>query len=257
MGLLKKLARLVRTATRRDRQPLRHDLESTRRRSFESMEPRRMLAADPLQIGAVFIEEDFGSDLHGDTFEVTFEGGAPATQLTRLVINGDQGAAGFGEGDVIFDTEAGGFGADNAFPFTVVSLTTQDPAATVQASVEDGSSLLIIDLIGFQAGDKLVFSIDVDEIEDFDPNETDPVLIADGIDPITSGVEFQSSLLTVSLSAPHYHDITGSGEFKNRYDDMLDGTGLDLPPDDFEGKRDRTDGVVVGLQQEPLPSTLR
>ena len=35
------------------------------------------MAADPLHVGAVYVEEDGGSDLHGDTFYLTFEGGAP------------------------------------------------------------------------------------------------------------------------------------------------------------------------------------
>ena len=253
MGLLKTLARLVRGSQRQDKRPVRRELENLRLRRFESMEPRRMLDADPLQIGAVYIEEDLGSDVTGDTFEVTFQGGAPGTVLTQLVIDTDQGEPGFGEGDVIFDSSPGGFGTDNAFDFEIVSPAAQDPAATAEAHVEDGSTLLTIDLSGFQSGDKLVFAIDVDEVEDFDPAETDPVLIADGIDPITSGVEFQGSQLTAIFQAPHYHDITGSGEFRNRYDAALAGTELDLPEDNHNGLRDRTDGVVIGLQQQPLP----
>ena len=61
MGLLKTLARLVCSSRKPDKRPLRRDLESLRLRRFETMEPRRMLAADPLQIGAVYIEEDLGS----------------------------------------------------------------------------------------------------------------------------------------------------------------------------------------------------
>ena len=38
-----------------------------------------MLSADPLFVGAVYIEEDIGSDVHGDTFELTFNGGAPGS----------------------------------------------------------------------------------------------------------------------------------------------------------------------------------
>jgi hypothetical protein len=77
---------------------------------FETMEQRRLMDADPIKIGVTYTEEDTGSDLHGDTFQVLFEGGAPNTELTRLVIDGDQGAAGMSVGDMIFDTIKGGLG---------------------------------------------------------------------------------------------------------------------------------------------------
>ncbi len=43
----------------------------------------------------------------------------------------------------------------------------------MKATVEDGSTKLILDFTNFQAGDVLVFSIDVDEAQNYDPNETD------------------------------------------------------------------------------------
>ncbi len=255
MGLLARVARLVRKCRRRDEHDGRIQLDGRTRR-FETMEPRRMLAADLLQVGAVFTEADLGSDLQGDTFEVTFEGGAPGTQLTRLVIDGDQDDVGFGEGDVFFDNLPGGFGADNSFPFTLLQLNTANPDATVQASITDGQSQLVLDLTGFQAGDKLLFSVDVDEVEDFDPDSRDLDLINEGFDPITSGVEFQGSRFTAQFSAPHYHAAGGTGEFRNRYDDALAATNLDLPADNDGGLRDRRDGVVVTVEQQPLPISI-
>src|SRR5688572_7537410 len=101
------------------------------------MEPRRMMDADPIRMGAVYIEEDAGADLHGDTFEITFVGGAPNTQLNRVVINGDQNTTGFSIGDVFFDTQTSGLGADHGVPFQIVSMQTQNPQATATASVAD------------------------------------------------------------------------------------------------------------------------
>ena len=185
-----------------------------------------MLSADPLLIGAVYIEADLGSDLQGDTFEVTFEGGAAGTELMRIIIDGDQLAAGFGLGDVFFDTihsgptaDNAGLGADQAFPFT---LGSQQGIDSVSWQVVDGTSLLMIDFAGFTAGDKLIFFIDVDEVEDFDPGETDITIINDGFDPITSGVEFQGSLLTAHFTARHYQDTSGTAEFRNRYPHLMD-----------------------------------
>src|SRR5687767_9760921 len=74
--------------------------EPSRRCRFETMEERQLMDADPIKLGVVYIEEDGGSDQHGDTFEVMFEGGAANTELTRLVINTDQGAIGRSVGDL-------------------------------------------------------------------------------------------------------------------------------------------------------------
>jgi len=220
------------------------------------MEPRQLLAANPLYVGAVYVEEDvLFSDYQGDTFELTFEGGEPGTQLTGIEINGDQNAPGFGIGDVFFDTADTGLGADQAFSFRVISLETADPDCVVEETVKDGGSLLTLEFKEgrFQAGDKLVFSIDVDEVQGFDPNETDLDLINDEFDPITSGVEFQGSMFTAYFEAPHYYDADVTAEFRNRYDGNFAGSGLVLPADDEGGKSNRSDGAVGRLKQVPLP----
>ena len=173
MGLFSNLMSWPRRRLARKTQSDRADSLLTRPHAFEIMEPRRLLAASPITLGTVYIEEDLGSDLHGDHFEVQFTGGAPQTQLTRLVINGDRGAAGLSLGDVIFDTEPTGLGADAAQPFRLEQLITANPNARVVAHVNDGESVLTLDLYGFQAGDKLIFSIDVDEVQWFEPGETD------------------------------------------------------------------------------------
>jgi hypothetical protein len=147
------------------------------------MEERRMMDADPIKIGAVYIEQDSGSDLHGDTFEIQFEGGQSGSELTRLVIDTDQGPAGRSVGDLIFDTVKGGWGADEAFALQIVS---KNGIEDVKWHVEDGGTRLVFDFKGFHAGDKLVFSIDVDEIQDYDPSITNQDLINEGVDPIRS-----------------------------------------------------------------------
>ena len=229
-------------------------------RGVEPMEPRLLLSVQPVHVGAVYIEEDLGSDLHGDTLLVTFQGGAPGTQLQRLEIDGDQNQLGFNAGDVFFDTEerltGSGherYGADHAFPFTIVENEGIDD---VQFWVEDGTSTLVLQFVGFDAGDRLVFSIDVDEVEDFDPAEDDIQTINDGFDPITSGVEFQGSHLTATVTAPHFENAEASSTFLNRYDPLLEGTSLELPEDDLGGKRDRTAGAVTTVQQVPIPAAI-
>jgi serine-aspartate repeat-containing protein C/D/E len=248
--------------------------ERGRRCQFERMEERRLLAADLIRIGVVYIEEDSGSDVHPDTFEIMFEGGAPGTELTRLVIDGDKGIPGLSLGDMIFDTIKGGIGADKAHPLKIVSSTGIDH---VSWKVEDGSSLLIFEFRGFHAGEKLVFTIDVDEIQDLEPQDEGlnpkdwpswPAArlnhINEGIDPIASGVEFQGSKLHAEFKAPHYHDVSGTSQFRNAYDPLFVGSNLlisqgnnsGLPHDDHLGKRDRTAGTLLSLQQIPKPVTI-
>ena len=77
------------------------------------------MAADAIQIGAVYIEDDIGSDHTADRFYITFQGGAPGTELTRVVLNGDMNAPGMSLTDIFFDTAESGFGIDHAFPFQV------------------------------------------------------------------------------------------------------------------------------------------
>ncbi len=227
-----------------------------RRCQFELMESRRLLAASPIQLGTVYIEQDLGSDLHGDRFEVQFKGGAPGTELTRLVINCDRGAPGLDQNDLIFDTVPTGLGADLASPFQLIQLTTADPTARVEAHVTDGESVLVLDLYRFRAGDLLIFTIDVDEVQYFDPSITDVAVINQGIDPITSGVEFQSSTLSATFVAPHYLDAPGTGMFWNFYDPALAASGLDLSPDDVDGQRDRTAGAFLTVQQLIQPASI-
>lgn len=229
--------------------------------SGESMEPRLVMSIEPVVVGSVYVEEDLGSDLHGDSFYLTFEGGAPGTQLVRAIINGDQDAPGLGRGDVFFDVSAeptqtgeGRLGADAAFRFQAISTDGFEIVSVIEV---DGSSLLEIEFAGFDAGEVLVFSIDVDEVEQYNPLETDPDVIYDGLDPITSGVEFQGSTLTAHFTAPHFEDATARGTFANRYDPLMAGHGLQLPADDEGGKRDRTAGAVAEQVQQVIPASLR
>ena len=230
----------------------------------ETMEPRQLLAAD-IQVGAVYIEEDIGSDVSGDTFELTFEGGAPGTQLTQVVIDGDRNRNGlFDEGDVFFDLLDTGVGIPSSQPFTVVTVGAVGAVTLTSIQVFDGSTQVVLNFDGFEAGEKFVFSLDVDEVNDLsisiaDITAIDAATIAEvneGVDTITSGVEFQRSQLHVSFTAPHFQDTAGSGECRNRYDDLLAGRGLNLSPDNVDGKENRTAGTATSLTQQPLPVTI-
>ncbi len=80
-----------------------------------------------------------------------------------------------------------GLGADHAFNFTVESLDTRDSRAKVKATVVDGGMQLKLEFEHFYAGDRLFFSIDVDEVQHFDPQETNRDEINSGLDPSLRG----------------------------------------------------------------------
>lgn len=212
------------------------------------MEPRCLLAVGvlPLQIGAVYYEDASGVDEAGDLFEVTFSGGAPGSQLVELAIQTDKTGDGLTIGDVFFDTDPGGLGAFGAVPLDVVEQTGID---SVSASVTDGGTTLVFSFSGFDPGDRLIFSIDVDEQGFLGPNA------------VAEGNELEGSQLIATLRAPHYYDAVGSDIFIDYFQQKLDDSGLDLPPDDYVPPGEtptpvRTAAAVFSLIQTPLPNTL-
>lgn len=234
---------------------VRQPNKSVRHSILESLESRVLFNVDPLWVGGVYVEEDNGGDAHGDSFYVTFRGGAAGTQLTRLVIDTDQGPPGFSSGDNLFDTIDGGLGADHAFPFQLESLTAQSSNARVSAEVSDGGMQLVLTFENFFAGDKVKFSIDVDEIQRY-RNEQSPDAINPNIDPITSGVEFADSKIRAIFVAPHFENAATEGSFVNLYDPVLVPSGLDLPSDNTAGLRDRTAGAAATVTQIAKPIEL-
>ena len=228
-------------------------MRANRRIAFESFEPRQLLNADPLFVGVVYIEDDSGDDLAGDTFEVTFLGGAANTELTYVKIDMDHnGIAGIQDGDLFFDTDdnPNGLGRGHAVPFTEVQKTGSFDVTAHH--VVDGSTTLELWFNGFTANDKLVFTIDVDEANDldFDPND-----INAGVDRIASGNEFQASTLHATFTAPHYREISTSTVVPPKFVDeyTLPNVGLNLTDD---GISDRTAAVTEMLIQIPKPISI-
>jgi len=239
------------------RNNVRSSTKSVRHSTVESLETRVVFNVDPLWVGGVYVEEDNGDDAHGDSFYVTFRGGAVGTQLTRLVIDSDQGTPGFSNGDNFFDTieNVASLGADHAFPYKLESLTAASPNARVSATVTDGGMLLVLTFENFFAGDKVKFSIDVDEIQRY-RGDSNPSVMNPDVDPITSGVEFADSKIRANFTAPRFENASAEGVFVNAYDPVLASTGLDLPGDDVAGLRDRTAGAAATVTQVPKPIEL-
>lgn len=222
--------------------------------NLESRQPFNV-DVDPIWVGGVYVEEDTGSDAHGDSFYVTFQGGAAGTQLSRLVIRTDQGLPGFTVADNLFDVAEGGRGADHAYPFRIERIVATHPGANVVAQVSDGGMELVLTFTHFFAGDRLHFSIDVDEVQHL-YSTTDIERFNEGLDPITSGAEFEGSMLVAQFIAPRFKDASVESRFINRYDSMVSPSNLDLPADNAGGQRDRTAGTAISVQQQPKPISL-
>lgn len=232
----------------------------TRGGGCESLEPRVLLAAN-LVVGAVYFEEASGHDDHGDEITVSFAGGADGSQLVRMVIEGDKGQDGLGQGDIFFDTittgqdetspYGGSSGTFGAVPFQVVSADGFSYRVTQTTSQLDGSPRLEITFDGFEAGEKFVFRIDVDE-QGFRTNRASA---------LAEGAEFEDSILTAEFTAPHYEDIQVEARFLDDFTSefqRLGGDSLPLPPDEYDPpvNPERTAGAIGRVLQRALPNTI-
>ncbi len=162
---------------------------------FEVMEQRRVLSADPVVAGITYVEGDLGQDNTPDHFELTFEGGAATTQLTQFTINGDQDQNGVtSDGDMFFDIAPGlpGTSGSAAFQFDATHSVGLTAADVLGVTISDDGLTMTVDLANFEAGDKLAFTIDVDEQERFK------------VDKIASGVEYEGTFFDAKFTDDNY-----------------------------------------------------
>ena len=227
----------------------------------QQLERRELLAADPIHVGVVYLETDYlesdndiGGDSRGDRFLLSFTGGAPNTELVQLRISTDKDSDGISVGDPIFDTEIGGRGKQGAHAFEVIRIQTSDGrTASAGATVTDGGQELVLNLQNFRAGDRLVFTLDVDEVL---RNSLDLAVFNDRLDVITSGQEFQDSILEAVFEAPHYETASADAIFLNDYGTPNVQYGLNLPPDEGTGpdsRPNRSAAAITSTNQIPKP----
>src|SRR4029079_1173699 len=155
---------------------------------MEELEARRLFATDVaphVLLGSTYFEAATGDDTKPNILQVSFTGGAEGTTLNKLTINGDKKKDGLTDGDVFFDTAAGGLGAFNYQGLKIVSAN----GFTVNGvTVVDGGSQIVFDLSGFDSGEKLVFSVDADEAQFVDGPNVDT-------NSLVEGGEFQRSIM--------------------------------------------------------------
>ncbi|TWT48540.1 SdrD B-like domain-containing protein [Botrimarina hoheduenensis] len=222
-----------------------------RRSRIEMCEERRLLAADVL-LGSVYFEEATGDDSEADILQVSFVGGAAGTTLDRLVIDGDKLGDGLTSGDLFFDISSSDPGSFGAVGLTIVAT---EGFQVTGVEVLDGGSQIAFTFSGFEAGEELVFSIDVDEAQFVDGATVDT-------NALVEGGEFQRSKLVGNFSAPGHVDLQLTGTYWDAFDDNFareeSAAGAELtklPSDAYEltdDKSDRTAGAVARAKQLEL-----
>jgi len=227
-----------------------------RRCQIEELEERRLMAVDVaphVMLGSVYFEEATGDDGQPDIIQVSFVGGAPGTTLNKVTISGDKRQDGLTDGDIFFDTAAGGLGA---FKYGGLSIVSANGFTVNSVTVVDGGTQIVFDLSGFDAGEKLIFSVDADEAQYVDGNKVDA-------NSLVEGAEFQRSIIIGEFTAPHYVPLTLKGTYWDEFDDEFaaatkeTGLTLALPNDQYAPDHDYTDrtaGVVAYAAQIPLAS---
>lgn len=228
--------------------------KSGRRTSLEQLEQRQMLSADGLApevlLGSTYYEESTSDDSKADILQVSFEGGAAGTVLNRVVIDGDKNGDGLTPADTFFDIESGGLGDFGAVGLTILA---SEGFEVTNFQVADGSPIIIFEFDGFEAGEKLVFSIDVDEKS----------ALGNKSNAIAEGAEFEDSILTGEFSAAGFVDLTLTDRYLDFYDAKILAAeettqlDIDLPPDNnsvIEEERVRTAGAVAHAPQVKLAS---
>jgi serine-aspartate repeat-containing protein C/D/E len=209
------------------------------------MESRQLLSITVPQIdlGAVYIETGKGDDLTGDVFAISFAGGADGTQLTELTI--DLNSSNSSVEYCFFDKTS---------TFSLVSDSDDVGLDTDNIVISTDRTTLTLYFNDFTAGEKLVFTIDVDE-------NTDSV-----ITPLAEADEItwnNNATITAAFAADHYETASLTATFSNVYT-----TSLGLPDDNYstnqiEGVTDDTEvdlvdtaGAFASITQNPLPVTI-
>ena len=216
----------------------------------EELEPRQYLAADTIQVGAVYYDPHAGNGLAPQVFTINFQGGAPGTELTHLTIGTDKTDLlnvvdpGPNSNDNFFHTETSAYMPAAGFPFEIVN---SDGITVTGVTVENDSTRLDLDFSGFTAGKTLTFSIKVDEAQN--PNNV-----------VVEGAEFQGAIMAATFGNPDYLLASSQASFADVYS-FAPSTGLTLPPDDYmppstQDESVYTAGAQFSATQTPLPSSL-
>ena len=229
----------------------------------EELERREMLAANPIDFGAVYHENSTNNDLMGDTFHISFEGGDAGTQLETVTISLDKNSNGaIDPGEIIFhDGLVGKTGSFESFPFTFVDSTGFDSSSNYFTYTIVDSQTLVLNFKGFTEGNTFVFMIDVDEVDEVNADGT-----VKRSNAVVEGGEFHGSKITGVFTHENYYNTEITGIYHDDYPDPSDPNynrylQINVPDDDYVGLPHSnglvaTAGAFASKTQTPLPITI-
>ncbi|GHT21179.1 hypothetical protein FACS189419_01650 [Planctomycetales bacterium] len=234
---------------------------------IEVLETREFLDAAPympppdVNVGAVYHEDYYltgstAEDTLGDTFVVSWNGGAAGTKLTELTI--DLSTYDVDEKlyfNINSQDQQGSNG--NAFPFTLTGdsdfqlgdfsffFSNSNRTLTIRFDQTDSEG----NSIDFTADKVLKFKVDVNSIS----NNT--------IEVIVPGQHFERSVLNATFESADYNVLTINKQFVNDYT-IPDNSNLNVPPDGFfpdgsgTSRGAATAGAIAAGQQTPLSGSI-
>ena len=190
----------------------------------EELERREMLAANPIDFGAVYLEGSVDNDMNPDTFVITWGQGEANTKLDKVVISLDKNGNGkYDVNDLIFNTKANdqyGYGShvdENKNPCDWYSPFDTNQWDMVKSyEISDDQMTLTIYFKDFTAGKEFAFTVDTDAILEIDANGNPSYG-----DPISSGALFQGCSITTTFTHQNFYDLTSTARFVDFYNDYI------------------------------------
>jgi len=191
---------------------------------IEPLESRQLLSATPIQIGATYFEDSNQTsqtnvlDIGGveyqvaDIFQISYTGGAAQTELTKLTINLRD--------TTVFNTVFGGAGStnDGALQLAILNhdgftLVDKNGNEISSVSVADGATELTLYFKGFNAGEKLVFTVDVDEAIGDNAVATGEEIVTQKVTKGNQTITFDGAMIHAVFAAPHMENAEVSADF--------------------------------------------
>ncbi|MDR0704977.1 MAG: hypothetical protein LBF88_08315, partial [Planctomycetaceae bacterium] len=233
---------------------------------IEEMEPRELLsvtpyvAPDPINVGLVYHEDYYEGlsndegDIGGDTFIISWNGGAEGTTLDKVVIDLNKNPAFPNSSSVYFNIDGKIPNHDGTYYNFDADIDANygNEIEVKSANVSVNGKILTIEFDGFTADKTFYFKIDVDEIS----GEVQPT-----VDRLVSGSEMEGARFTGLFSAQNQNYENNEFDLKlfNAYE-IDPATNLELPPDayyDSKDDDDNTAGAVGTLSiQKPLSGSI-
>ncbi|MDR2440967.1 MAG: hypothetical protein LBE12_16530 [Planctomycetaceae bacterium] len=230
---------------------------------IEEMERRELLsvtpysAPDPINVGIVYHEDYYEGlnsdegDAYGDTFIISWNGGAEGTTLDKVIIDLNKNQEYSNSSSIHFNIDGHIPNRDGTYYNFDANIDDNDDNEIIvkSAVVSKDGKTLTLEFGGFTADKNFYFKIDVDEIR----GEVQPT-----VDRLVSGSEMEGSRFTGIFSAKDYEDNEFDFKLFNYYD--IADTNLELPPDAFydtTDDHDNTAGAVGTLEvQKPLSGSI-